>query len=410
MPDASVMWGCAAAVVSSAIQSLGITLQRKSHIIPYNHELSNESVVNLRRDSNAFLSQNAPRKTHNNRRNLWLVGFLLFIVANVFGSLVQLTTLPLIILSPLQSIGLIFNSVFSCTLLPGEHCTRKLVGGTVVIATGAFVIAYNGATSKPPPSDINADERFRLLLERFLKPGFLAWWCFTFLFMAVLLRVIWSLSARVKLLQLKQYRRQRRPSRSARDPTSRLLFMKGILYGVVSGTLTAHTFLFAKSIVDVCVEMVVKRSAPKSSSTYAISIALLLLTLCIVGTQLAAFNLGLSNISTSILYPLCFLVYNLVNLFNDLFFNRLLSEGGMTVRQFLYVLLGLSGVLYGVVLISWDSACEKFEQSTEGDQSLLEAKFPYGQTVGENRLLSYEENELMSSFSDASCTIEISSL
>ncbi|GEQ71734.1 hypothetical protein JCM33374_g5420 [Metschnikowia sp. JCM 33374] len=402
MPVSAVFWGCVAAIVSSAVQSLGITLQRKSHTIPYNHELSDNSVVNLRRESVVSMDRESSRNTHNYRRNLWLFGFLLFIVANVFGSLVQLTALPLIILSPLQSIGLIFNSVLSCTLLPGEKFTKKLAGGTIIIAFGAFVIAYNGANTLPPASDVGADERFRNVLDKFLKPGFLTWWCFTFFYMAILVRINWSISNRINDIQSKPYIRMRRSSRTGRDSTSRLVFTKGILYGLISGTLTAHTFLLAKSIVDVLVEMILERSTPKSSSTYVISVLLLLVTLCIVGMQLAAFNLGLSNISTSILYPLCFLVYNLVNLFNDLVFNSLLSSGGMSFGQLMYVLLGLSSVLYGVVLISWDSACGKSEIMAIDAQPLLVAKFPYDQKVGDCRVLSYEESEIMSQFSGIS--------
>lgn len=85
--------------------------------------------------------------------------------------MVQLTTLPLIILSPLQSIGLIFNSIFSCMLLPGEHFTVKLAVGTLVIAIGAFIIAYTGGASTQPPPEMGTDERLKLMLEKFSRRG-----------------------------------------------------------------------------------------------------------------------------------------------------------------------------------------------------------------------------------------------
>lgn len=401
MPASPVFWGCMAAILLSAIQSLGITLQRKSHILPYINEVSDNSGNRLR-DSVVSLDHECSRNTHHYRRNIWLIGFLLFIVANIFGSLVQLTALPLIILSPLQSIGLIFNSVLSCTLLPGERFTKKLAGGTIIIAVGAFIIAYNGASTSPPPSDIGADERFRNVLDSFLKTGFLGWWIFTFVFIAILLRINCLISNRISYFQLKPCGRMRRSLRTKRDPTSRLIFIRGIVYGIISGTLTAHTFLLAKSIVDVVFETIMERSTPKNLSTYVISVALLLVTLSIVGMQLVAFNLGLSNILTSILYPLCFLVYNLVNLLNDLIFNRLLSSGLMSISQLICVLFGLSGVLFGVVLISWDSACGNSETIPEDSRPLLIAKFPYEQKFGDNRVLSYEESEIMSQFNGVS--------
>lgn len=386
----SVVWGCTAAVVSSAIQSLGITLQRKSHVIPYNHELGDDTVVNLRRESVVTLDMESSRHPHHYKRSLWLTGLLLFIVANIFGSLAQLTTLPLIILSPLQSIGLIFNSIMSCLLLPGEKFTKKLFFGTGIIAVGALIIAYNGSGSVEPPADIGTDERFRLMLQKFTRPGFLTWWIFTFVVMAILVKVNLDLLRRIDSQTKILLRKVRR---NTQERVSKYNFTRGILYGIISGTLTAHTFLFAKSIVDVLVETVLERGTPKSSATYVTTAMLLLATLAIVGLQLVAFNLGLANILTSILYPLCFLVYNLVNLLNDLLFNQLLSTHAITVKELLWVIFGLFGVLFGVVTISWDSAFGQVPEELEESQPLMTAKFPY-EGKG-TRTLSYEENELV---------------
>lgn len=385
MPTSAVVWGCTAAVVSSAIQSLGITLQRKSHVIPYNHELGESSVINVRRESAFGLELES--RPHHFKRNMWIIGFLMFIVANILGSLVQLTTLPLIILSPLQSIGLIFNSILSCMLLPGEHFTKRLGFGTLIIAVGAYIIAYNGA-AEAPPQDIDTDQRFHIIVEKLRRPGFLTWWIFTFVAMLVLVRVNMELSKRVKALNLSV--RKRRNSRNGSDAVSRYTFAKGILYGIISGTLTAHTFLFAKSIVDVLVETVLERGKPKSLATYVTTVLLLLATLSIVAMQLVAFNLGLSHILTSILYPLCFLVFNLVNLFNDVLFNMLLSKGTMTVCQLMWVIFGLCGVLIGVIMISWDSA---FTRVSKEGEPLMSCKFPYDQIPA--RVLLYEEAELL---------------
>lgn len=357
-----------------------------SHVLPYNHDVDDE--VELTRDS-SFTETDTPHRRHTRKRQLWLVGFVLFIVANVFGSFVQLTTLPLIILSPLQSIGLIFNSIFSCLLLPGEYFTRKLGFGTALIAVGACVIAYNGTGAAVLAPDVGADERFRLVIERFVRPGFLVWWISTLVLLLVLVRINLGLGRQVRSqCVLKGARRLNRRAPSA----SRLVFTQGILYGVVSGTLTAHTFLFAKSIVDVMVETLLSHGKPKSLATYVTVVVLLCATLVIVGLQLLAFNLGLSHILTSILYPLCFFVYNLVNLINDLTFNQLLSTGLMTPKQLWLVVLGLLDVLVGVLMISWDSAFSK--SHLEGSHALMTAKFPY--ELLSTRMASFEETELLS--------------
>lgn len=396
MSESAILWGCIAAVVSSAVQSFGITLQRKSHVIAYRDPL--EESRGHRRDQNHVTDHEYSR--HAYKRNMWLVGFFLFIVANVLGSVVQLTTLPLIILSPLQSIGLIFNSVFSCLLLPGEHFTVKLALGTIVIAVGAFIIAYTGNASTPPPPQKGTDERLRIMLEKFSRPGFLTWWIFTFVLMGVLMKVIWSLSRRISAMQQQPCHKPRRNLRNGRDRVSRSIFIRGILYGVISGTLTAHTFLFAKSIVDVLVETVLDQVTPKSLSTYVLAVFLLLLTLSIVAMQLVAFNKGLSNILTAILYPLCFLVYNLINLINDLLFNALLSTGVMTAGKLAWVIFGLANVMFGVALISWDSAFS--DARSEERQALMSSKFPYDQLNKGDKAdyLSYEEEELLGQFRD----------
>lgn len=377
----SVACGCLAAVISSAVQSLGITLQRKSHVLP-------DTV-----DSD--VSPNHGNFHHHQyRRNLWLAGFLMFIIANVLGSLVQLSTLPLIILSPLQSIGLIFNSIFSCLLLPGECFTRKLALGTVIISVGAFIIAYYGNVAPPPPESAPQDE-FNVILAKLARPHFLLWWIFTFIAILAMIRTNAVLSRKIFLLSL--HRRSRRALRSTGQNLHKLTFIKGVLFGVISGTLTAHTFLFAKSIVDVLISVLLGKS-PSSSSryTYATTVFLLLLTLSIIAMQLVAFNKGLSHILSSILYPLCFLVYNLVNLFNGILFDELLKLKLISPSQLFMVVAGLLGVLLGVVMISWDGAVKGGDCGARDDEdvALMNGRFPY-ETVNLRRVASFEKNQLM---------------
>lgn len=326
----SILLGCTVAVISSAVQSLGVTLQRKL----YAHE---------------------PHYHHSNqkhRRNLWLAGFAMFISANILGLAVQISTLPLIILLPLQSIGLIFNSVLSCVLLD-EHFTHRLGYGTLSIAIGAFVIAYNGATPTDPPGG-SIDDRFADVWARLLAPAFVSWFAGTLLF-CVAMQVCAS--------------RLRRS------------IARGFCYGIISGTLTAHTFLFAKSLVDVVVATIVA-GGTSGLLRHKTAYALLAAMLGLIALQLSAFNMGLKQMLTSILYPLCFLVYNIFNLVNDLIFNSLLAEHKMSIAQFAWVVVGLVAVLAGVVTISWDAAFEEEEPKTP------------------KRVLSFEQSQLLSSLNE----------
>lgn len=376
-----IILGCSVAIISSAIQSLGITLQRKSHLlthcIGHNHHYHQRY-----------------------KRSMWFLGFMLFIIANVFGSLIQLTTLPLIILSPLQSIGLIFNAILSCLLLPGEKFTKKLAIGTMVIANGAFIVAFNGNV-EPAPVDDNKNKEFKLILEKLTRKSFLGWFMTTYFVIAVLILLNLIISRRKQ--NLKRLRKRR--SRLQTTLLSKYQFTMGINYGLIAGTLTAHTFLFAKSLIDVVIEIILRDKHSFSNifqSSNFTPYLLLIIMLAIIACQLTAFNLGLTQISTSILYPLCFLVFNLVNLINDLVFNSLLSDHRITYGQLSMVIFGLIGVLLGVVIISCDST-----YGDSGKDDINNLKFPYNENSTllspstyslhtiESSKMSYEQNQLI---------------
>jgi hypothetical protein len=72
-------------LVSTSVQSLGLTLQRKSHILEDEKEI-----------------QDVRRPPYRRRR--WQLGMLMFIVSNLVGSTIQITTLPLPVLSTLQAV------------------------------------------------------------------------------------------------------------------------------------------------------------------------------------------------------------------------------------------------------------------------------------------------------------------
>lgn len=104
---------------------------------------------------------------------------LLFIVSNILGSSIQITTLPLVILSPLQASGLVFNSICA-TLILSEPFTRYSLIGTILVCTGAALIAAFGAMKEPAHS---LDE----LLDLLAKKTFLSWMACTALLIAGIL-------------------------------------------------------------------------------------------------------------------------------------------------------------------------------------------------------------------------------
>lgn len=122
--------GITIGLIASFIQSLGLTIQRKSH-------LQNDRLpFHLRKPDYA--------------RPVWLIGFIIYFSFNILGSIFQIGTLPLIILGPLGAISLLWNAILAKVLL-GDLFSYHLIFGTLLIGAGAILIGIFGVL----PGDIN---------------------------------------------------------------------------------------------------------------------------------------------------------------------------------------------------------------------------------------------------------------
>ncbi|KAF8516158.1 hypothetical protein BU17DRAFT_92989 [Hysterangium stoloniferum] len=130
-PPISIHVGIIVGLLASFVQSLGLTIQRKSHII---------------NDSKPEIEQKV-----GHRRPLWLLGFGIFITSNILGSLFQIASLPVVILAPLGAVSLLWNAFFARLLL-GDVFSRYMVLGTFAIAGGAVLIAVFGIVPEPTHS------------------------------------------------------------------------------------------------------------------------------------------------------------------------------------------------------------------------------------------------------------------
>ncbi|KAJ7492624.1 hypothetical protein FB451DRAFT_1219053 [Mycena latifolia] len=132
--------GISIGLLASFIQSLGLTIQRKSHVL------------------NEALPEHQQRVEH--RRPLWLLGFAIFISSNIIGSLVQIASLPVLFPS------------FGMHSLPGSSSADVfspwMVLGTLFIAGGAILIAIFGIVPEPTRS-------LEDLLELFRRPTFVVY-------------------------------------------------------------------------------------------------------------------------------------------------------------------------------------------------------------------------------------------
>ena len=97
----------------------------------------------------------------------------------------------------------------------------------------------------------------------------------------------------------------------------RMRLFRGMAYGAVSGILSAHSLLVAKSAVELLVRTIVDRHNEFDRwQSWMILLGLLALAL----TQLYYLHRGLKLCSTSILYPFVFCVYNIIAILDGLIY------------------------------------------------------------------------------------------
>ncbi|KAK3671512.1 hypothetical protein LTR78_008611 [Recurvomyces mirabilis] len=309
-PSASVAIGILVGLLSTCIQSLGLTLQRKSHILE---------------DEKAHNNHSASPARPAYRRRRWQVGMLIFLLANIVGSSIQITTLPLPLLSTLQASGLVFNSILASLLLK-EQFTIRTGYGTLLVAGGAVLISLFSAL--PEPSH-NLDQLIALLGYQ----SFLLWFILSLVLVLVLLAMDFTM--------------RRLLSQSKRD-SPRLLLVRGMGYGAISGILSAHGLLLAKSAVELIVRSFAdKENQFRNYRSWLLVLAFLVLAL----SQLYYLHLGLRLISTSVLYPFVFCIYNIVAILDGLIYFRQMDR--LPPLHAGLIALGTVILLAGVLALSW---------------------------------------------------------
>ena len=305
-PGALVALGIIVGLISTCVQSVGLTLQRKSHM--------------LEDDKEDLQTRRPPY-----RRRRWQIGMFLFLIANIIGSSIQITTLPLPLLSTLQASGLVFNSLLASLILK-EPWTWRTGYGTILVTAGALLISLFSAL---PERSHNLDQ----LLELLHIPDFLVWFILSLLFVVAVLVTDFSL---------------RKCISTHRADSARILLIRGMSYGLVSGILSAHALLLAKSAVELIVRSITdKVSQFTGYQSWLLILAFLVLAL----SQLYYLHLGLKLVSTSILYPFVFCIYNIVAILDGLIYFRQMDK--LPVSHAWLIALGTVVLLAGVLALSW---------------------------------------------------------
>lgn len=127
----------------------------------------------------------------------------------------------------------------------------------------------------------------------------------------------------------------------------RLKLLRGVAFGFVSGILSAHCLLLAKSAV----ELVVKTIAHSNQFNRWQSWVILIVMICLALTQLYYLHRGLKVCSTSVLYPFVFCVYNIIAILDGLiYFHQAAQLSGLHAGL---IALGTVVLLSGVLCLSW---------------------------------------------------------
>ena len=193
----------------------------------------------------------------------------------------------------IEQSGLVFNSICA-TIILGEAFTRWSLAGTMLVCAGAVLIAIFGAIAEPAH---NLDQLLELLGRR----QFIIW----MIGQAILVVAIIIGARALKLLN----------AHDSNSPRMRLL--RGMAYGCISGILSAHSLLVAKSAVELLVRTIVDRKNQFNRwQSWASLLGLLVLAL----SQLYYLHKGLKLCSTSILYPFVFCVYNIIAILDGLIY------------------------------------------------------------------------------------------
>jgi magnesium transporter len=290
----------------------------------------------------------------------------MFVISNLVGSTIQITTLPLPVLSTLQASGLVFNTAFA-TLLLNEHFTRYSLIGTVLTCGGASLIATFGAIAEPA-------HNLRQLIELLNRWQFIVWMSSTMLVVVATILFahilkVWSSHKHIEHHFLKRERPRSGSSASINNlangfnlkrsftaslpkplqvRVSRLRLARGLSYGLVSGILSAHSLLLAKSAVELIVRTVIDRiNQFNRFQSWLILLGLLFFAL----TQLYYLHLGLRLCSTSVLYPFVFCIYNIIAILDGLIYFHQASR--LSALQGGLIALGTVILLAGVFCLSW---------------------------------------------------------
>lgn len=258
----SIMWiGAGITLLTTIISSLGLSIQQRSYRRPF-------AKVNYNNIFSVLFE-----------KYMWTIGFCVYILGSLSGSICSIGALPVTLLAPIGSFSLITNAVFAKLLLDDVWTVWSMLA-TLVILVGAFFIGFFGII---PESFKTVEE----LVELFARKEFIIY--FTIQEILIVLILTWNTFNEFKLKKFnttKQTEHLPFPkfSKSKNDT------IVGLIYGTMSIILSTQGVLFCKSGIQLIGLSIGGNNQFNKPFTWVIVIMLISVTLIQVIYHIFIFN------------------------------------------------------------------------------------------------------------------------
>ncbi|KAI9294555.1 hypothetical protein K502DRAFT_276948, partial [Neoconidiobolus thromboides FSU 785] len=271
---------------------------------------------------------------------LWKIGFLLYLLSSLTGSIFSIGSLPVTLLAPIGAFGLICNT-FCAIVILGDPVSWITLLGTFIILIGAIIIGLFGII----PEHERSLEELMILYQRI---PFIVYFS---LQEALIIGLL--IFNHFNEYKLKKYISNNNNDLSLQLPFKKLSLFNnklliGLLYGACSILISTQGILFAKSGIELLVLTFINKQNQFDQPLAWIIVFLLIFTALL---QLYYLNRGLQYCDILILMPINFILYNISCLFNGLIYYNQWSL--LPISNFLLVLFGTLILCFGVALLSF---------------------------------------------------------
>ncbi|KAJ9068997.1 hypothetical protein DSO57_1022985 [Entomophthora muscae] len=312
--------GISVGLCSTVLSSFGIALQRKSHL--------------LLAPTQGFWSTSTGQLLN---RHLWGVGFIIYLLSAITGSIFSIGSLPVTLLAPIGAFSLVCNALFARLLLKDTWSWQAGVG-TLIILLGATVVGIFGSL---PESERSLDD----LLVLYSRPQFILYFAIQNVF--IIIFMVWNAFNAQRIdaaTQSKSFGRDKLPFSNLTLPVNRTIV--GLIYGALSNLIATQGILFAKSGIELLSLTIGGRDQFDRPLAWVV-VGMLILTALV---QLYYLNRAVAFCDIVLLMPCNYCVYNVSCLLNGLVYYNQWSL--LEWWKLLLVLIGTLVLTVGVIVLS----------------------------------------------------------